>query len=122
MFVTVYKPCVQTDKGDTTITAQHKCILTMQGDKEAKQRKAFNQGLLEEIRKWRKEGNTVFLGNDANSGIKDAELTEFIAEANLLDLMGTKYGIHLPNTHINGSHAVDFIYTMDDTIESMDKI
>eukprot|EP00957_Ditylum_brightwellii_P008235 622880-Ditylum_brightwellii.AAC.1 len=58
MFVTAYKPCVQTNEGDSTVTAQHQGILTMQGDTNTSPQKAFNQDLLEEIRKWRNEGNT----------------------------------------------------------------
>eukprot|EP00957_Ditylum_brightwellii_P166413 12667852-Ditylum_brightwellii.AAC.1 len=50
IFVTAYKPCVQTNKGDSTVTAQHKRMLTMQGDTNASPRKAFNQDLLEEIK------------------------------------------------------------------------
>eukprot|EP00957_Ditylum_brightwellii_P108538 8278697-Ditylum_brightwellii.AAC.1 len=42
MFVTAHKPCVQTNKGDNTVIAQHKQILTMQGDTIASPRKAFN--------------------------------------------------------------------------------
>eukprot|EP00957_Ditylum_brightwellii_P075659 5749798-Ditylum_brightwellii.AAC.1 len=51
MFAMVYKPCIQANEGDSTVTAQQKQILTMQGDNEAKPRKAFNQDILQEIQK-----------------------------------------------------------------------
>eukprot|EP00957_Ditylum_brightwellii_P089815 6840105-Ditylum_brightwellii.AAC.1 len=39
MFVTAYKPCVQTNEGESTVTAHHKQILTMQRDTNASLRK-----------------------------------------------------------------------------------
>eukprot|EP00957_Ditylum_brightwellii_P203023 15332897-Ditylum_brightwellii.AAC.1 len=61
--------------------------------------KAFNQDLLAEITKWRQEANTVNLGIDKNSNIDEAELSNFIAEAKLYNLMSTKHGMRAPNTH-----------------------
>eukprot|EP00957_Ditylum_brightwellii_P193522 14736883-Ditylum_brightwellii.AAC.1 len=98
MFVTAYKTYAQTIKGDSTVTAQHKQIFTMQGDTNASPRKAFNQDLLEEIRKWRNEGNTLILGIDANGDVKEAELSEFLPEAKMYNLMQAKHGMHSPNT------------------------
>eukprot|EP00957_Ditylum_brightwellii_P153864 11711250-Ditylum_brightwellii.AAC.1 len=122
MLVTVYKPCVQTKEGDSTVTAQHKQILTMQEDTNVSPWKAFNQDLLEEIRKWRNEGNTVVLGIDANRDVKEAELSEFPAEAKMYNLMQAKHGIHSPNTHIKGSHAVDFLFVTEDVIDPIEEI
>eukprot|EP00957_Ditylum_brightwellii_P197531 15049170-Ditylum_brightwellii.AAC.1 len=72
----------------------------MQGDTNASPQKAFNQDLLEEIRKWRNKGNAFVLGIDANGDIKEAELSEFLAEEKMYNIMQAKHGIHSPNTHI----------------------
>eukprot|EP00957_Ditylum_brightwellii_P080980 6159891-Ditylum_brightwellii.AAC.1 len=74
------------------VTAHQKIFLTIQGDENAPPEKAFNQDLLAEITKWRQEGNTVYLGIGASSNINEAELSNFIAEAKLYDLMNTNMG------------------------------
>eukprot|EP00957_Ditylum_brightwellii_P182208 13881347-Ditylum_brightwellii.AAC.1 len=68
-------------------------------------------------RKWRNKGNTVFLRVDRNGDVKGAELSEFLAQAMMYNLMQAKHRMHNPNTHINGSHAVDFLFVIDDAID-----
>eukprot|EP00957_Ditylum_brightwellii_P170840 13003315-Ditylum_brightwellii.AAC.1 len=51
MFISAYKLCTQNNDNDSTVTAQHKWLLTLQGEKNSNLRKAFNQDILEEIRK-----------------------------------------------------------------------
>eukprot|EP00957_Ditylum_brightwellii_P149688 11398997-Ditylum_brightwellii.AAC.1 len=94
----------------------------LQGDTNASLRKVFNQDLLEDIRKLRNKGNTIVLGIDAKRDVKEAELSEFLAEAKLYNLMQAKYGMHTPNTHIKGSHAVDFVFVTEDRIGQTEEI
>eukprot|EP00957_Ditylum_brightwellii_P001876 144074-Ditylum_brightwellii.AAC.1 len=35
----------------------------------------------------------------------------------MYNLMQAKYGMHSPNTHIKGSHTVDFIFVTEDRID-----
>eukprot|EP00957_Ditylum_brightwellii_P000938 75491-Ditylum_brightwellii.AAC.1 len=90
----------------------------MQGDTNASPWKVFNQDLLEEIRKWRSKGNTAILGMDANGDVK----SEFLAEPKMYNLIQAKHGMHSPNTHIKGSHAVDFIFVTEDRIDPTEVI
>eukprot|EP00957_Ditylum_brightwellii_P180160 13723210-Ditylum_brightwellii.AAC.1 len=46
---------------------------------------------------------------DVNSSLDDKDFALFIAEAGLCDVIGAAHGIDLPNTHAEGSKAIDFI-------------
>eukprot|EP00957_Ditylum_brightwellii_P179067 13640557-Ditylum_brightwellii.AAC.1 len=59
---------------------------------------------------------------DANSNIDEAELSEFIAEAKLFNLMGTKDGMGSPNTHIGGLNAVNFTFGLEDAVDPTEKV
>eukprot|EP00957_Ditylum_brightwellii_P025880 1958055-Ditylum_brightwellii.AAC.1 len=89
----------------------------MQGNSDIKPRKAFNQDLLAKIKQWRQEGNTVHLGIDINSNIDKRELSKFVVETTLYDLMGAKHGKREPNMHINRSRAVDYLFQSEDAVD-----
>eukprot|EP00957_Ditylum_brightwellii_P057340 4347584-Ditylum_brightwellii.AAC.1 len=56
-----YQHCKQNKPGDTTINAQKKCLLTMQGEHDPKPRKVWDNNMLSLIWKWKKEGAEVTL-------------------------------------------------------------
>eukprot|EP00957_Ditylum_brightwellii_P176651 13455016-Ditylum_brightwellii.AAC.1 len=122
IFVSAYKPCTQSNEGASTVTVQHKHILTLQGDHDANSRKAFNQDLMRAIRQWQEGGNTVVVGIDANSKIDDDEVTMFLAETKMYDLAGAKHGKYTPNQHINETHAVNFLFVTTNAIDPTNKI
>eukprot|EP00957_Ditylum_brightwellii_P135297 10316826-Ditylum_brightwellii.AAC.2 len=47
---------------------------------------------------------------DANSSLDDKAFAPFIAEAGLCDVIGAAHGIDTPNTHAEGSKAINFIF------------
>eukprot|EP00957_Ditylum_brightwellii_P160227 12198633-Ditylum_brightwellii.AAC.1 len=109
VFVNAYKPCVQSNPGDNTVTVQHKHLLTTQGVKETNPCKACDRDLLKQLDQWREARSEIFLMIDANSGIADKEFGEFLTESQLYDMTGAKHGINSPKMHINGSKAIDFL-------------
>eukprot|EP00957_Ditylum_brightwellii_P027032 2044481-Ditylum_brightwellii.AAC.1 len=92
------------------------------GNSKIKSRKAFNQDLLAERKGWRQEGNIVYLGIDANSNINNRELSKFVVEATLYDLVGAKHSKGVSNTHINRSRAVDSLFGSEDAVDPVEKV
>eukprot|EP00957_Ditylum_brightwellii_P063959 4852149-Ditylum_brightwellii.AAC.1 len=50
------------------------------------------------------------------------ELSKFVVEATLYDLVGSKHGKGALNMHINGSRAVDYLFGSEDTVDPMEKV
>eukprot|EP00957_Ditylum_brightwellii_P060256 4575545-Ditylum_brightwellii.AAC.1 len=78
--------------------------------------------MLSLIRKWKKEGAEVTLMVDFNSTLEDNNLAEFLAESGMINLMRSKHGTTSPNTHINGSQAICFLFGTPRLAECIDKI
>eukprot|EP00957_Ditylum_brightwellii_P001856 142810-Ditylum_brightwellii.AAC.1 len=78
--------------------------------------------MLSLIRKWKKEGAEVALMVDFNSSLEEKDLAEFLAESGMIDLMGSKHGIAGPNTHINGSQAICFLFGAPGLADCINKI
>ena len=46
---------------------------------------------------------------DANSGLDAKDFGPFVAKIGLCDIIGGTHGIDTPNTHAEGSQAIDFM-------------
>eukprot|EP00957_Ditylum_brightwellii_P187503 14279629-Ditylum_brightwellii.AAC.1 len=100
---------VVADPGDSTVTAQHKQLLTMQGVKNANPWKQWDKDFLATIQKWKEGRYKVLFMGDLNGSIEDANISKMLASTELYDIMRSHHGINNPKTFINGSHAIDMI-------------
>eukprot|EP00957_Ditylum_brightwellii_P132432 10098632-Ditylum_brightwellii.AAC.1 len=64
------------------------------------------------------EGEVMLLV-DANSGLGDKDFAPFIAEVGLWNIIRGRHGINSPNTHVDGSKAIDFIFCSPGIIETV---
>eukprot|EP00957_Ditylum_brightwellii_P096209 7329005-Ditylum_brightwellii.AAC.1 len=120
--VTAYRPCIQHDPGDATVTTQQKRLLIQQGVKEPKPRNQWDKDLAVIINQWQKEGVAVGLRVDANAALREKELAEFISTVEMYDLMGSKHGINTHPTHNKRSHAIDYMFVTKEFVQAISEI
>eukprot|EP00957_Ditylum_brightwellii_P043877 3327497-Ditylum_brightwellii.AAC.1 len=94
VLITGYRLCVQSDPGDSTVTAQHKQLLTMKGIKNVNPRKQWDKDFLDAVKKWKDGGNKVFFMGDLNGSIEDADISKLLATAEFYDVMRSHHGIN----------------------------
>eukprot|EP00957_Ditylum_brightwellii_P203542 15335098-Ditylum_brightwellii.AAC.1 len=54
---------------------------------------------------------------DANSGLDNKDFAPFIAEASLCDAIGGYHDIDAPNTQVDGSKAINFIFATPNVMD-----
>eukprot|EP00957_Ditylum_brightwellii_P156041 11876972-Ditylum_brightwellii.AAC.1 len=59
------------------------------------------------LKEWKEEGKVLLLV-DANTGLDETEFSAFLAKTGICDIIGAHHGINTPNTHADGSYAIDF--------------
>eukprot|EP00957_Ditylum_brightwellii_P114888 8761398-Ditylum_brightwellii.AAC.1 len=59
------------------------------------------------LKEWKEEGEVLLLV-DANTGLDKTEFSAFLAEIGICDIIGAHHRINTPNTHADGSYAIDF--------------
>eukprot|EP00957_Ditylum_brightwellii_P128617 9811081-Ditylum_brightwellii.AAC.1 len=72
------------------------------------------------LNEWKEEGEVLLL-IDANTGLDKTEFSAFLAETGLCDIIGAHHGINTPNTHADGSHAINFMLGTVNIIEMIRK-
>ena len=69
-----------------------------------------------QIDKWLEEGNSLIIGGDWNTDIRNKEFLKPFEERNLIPAVHSKHGYNLPATHNAGSLPIDEIF-LSSTIE-----
>eukprot|EP00957_Ditylum_brightwellii_P206300 15347742-Ditylum_brightwellii.AAC.1 len=105
-----YRPCKQSNAGSGTVNAQQQCLLTMRGNPDAKDRKEWDKTILSCIKQWKNEKAEIVLMVDTYEGLEERVLGELISIARMHNLMGEKHGHQTPNTHIDESRAIEYIF------------
>eukprot|EP00957_Ditylum_brightwellii_P148430 11300294-Ditylum_brightwellii.AAC.1 len=113
--VTAYRPCEQNKPGEATVNAQQHKVLRSQGIAKPKPCTLWIKDITPKLKTWMKEGEVMLLA-DANSGLGDKDFAPFIAEIGLCDVIGGKHGIDSPNSHAEGTKAIDFIFCSPDML------
>jgi hypothetical protein len=105
--IVAYRPCKQSNPGDSTVNAQQKRLLIQQGEINPNPRKTWCNDMLKQIEAWANHGEVILLC-DANSGLTDKDFAPFVSSSQVFDLIGGRHGVDTPHTHINGSRAILF--------------
>eukprot|EP00957_Ditylum_brightwellii_P034052 2579794-Ditylum_brightwellii.AAC.1 len=80
----------------------------MQGKQNTNPRKQWKINLSTQINEWRKDGEVILMA-DINSPLGSEDVGSFLAETDMIDLIGYKHGITQRNSHISGSQQIDLI-------------
>ena len=120
IIITGYKPCIQEQCGDKTVTAQQKRILKMQGSNKTP-RKQWDKDLCNTINTWKQEGNKILWMGDLNRGLEDNDVAEIIERTELYDIIGAIHGDTKINSHITGSRQIDFFLGTQGIVETVEK-
>eukprot|EP00957_Ditylum_brightwellii_P088868 6766875-Ditylum_brightwellii.AAC.1 len=75
-----YRPCKQSNPGDSTANAQQKRLLIQQGEINPNPRKTWCKDMLRQIEIWAKHGEVILLCN-ANSGLTDKDFAPFVSSS-----------------------------------------
>ena len=118
--MTGYKPCIQGQCGDSTVTAQQKRLLTIQGIKNSP-RKQWDDDFCRTINEWKKDGNEILWMGDLNGGMDDNDVADIMDQTELYEIFGAKHGDVKINTHIHGSKQIDFFLGTQALTESVEK-
>ena len=82
------------------------------GDLTVDPRKRFDKDLLEELTRWRDEGDELILMMDANQHIYDGKLGRALrSDLQLADAYFRMYDDHAPNSHHTGTNPIGGIFT-----------
>eukprot|EP00957_Ditylum_brightwellii_P131491 10029472-Ditylum_brightwellii.AAC.1 len=84
--VTAYRPCIQHNPGNTTVTAQQIRVMQQNGVIKPKPCTAWIKDIKRHIDEWKQEGEVIILV-DANSGLDDKGFAPLIAEIGLCDII-----------------------------------
>ena len=73
-------------------------------------RKAWQEDLCKEIKKWKEDGDQIILFADINQNVRSPAIVEAFAEVQMRDLLAERHGPHMPFTHFDGSEPVDGVW------------
>eukprot|EP00957_Ditylum_brightwellii_P177718 13537686-Ditylum_brightwellii.AAC.1 len=99
----------KTEDGTNTAKVQQYIILKKRGVAKPDPRKQFMEDMTKEVQRMKREG-VVVLATDMNSPLLDKDVSNFLADTGLHDLIGAQHGADSPNTQITGSKTINFIF------------
>ena len=118
--ISAYRVQQENSDGINTTYTQQKKILRMKGHKDTNPRKQWITDLTSKINRWKNDGE-IMLMTDINSPLGSEEVGNFLADTNMIDLIGYKYGLSNINSHITGSQQIDFIFGTKKLAETIQK-
>eukprot|EP00957_Ditylum_brightwellii_P181738 13844837-Ditylum_brightwellii.AAC.1 len=75
--VTTYRPCKQSNPGDSTINAQQYCLLQKKGIKNPTPCMAWLKDILPYILQWKTEGEVILLVGVNSAGLTQLDIPEW---------------------------------------------
>jgi hypothetical protein len=111
MIITAYRPTV--GHSPSTVWMQQWALLWEVGEINPDPIKIFYDDLASLLDQWKTQGNEIILMIDSNKPIGDrpSKLTGILNKLEMVDLVRHRHpDLEEPNTHIRGTHRIDFMY------------
>eukprot|EP00957_Ditylum_brightwellii_P060276 4577777-Ditylum_brightwellii.AAC.1 len=89
---TAYRVQQEDSNGTSTACTQQKKLLRQKGLDAPKPRQQWITAFTKQIKKWKEDGEMLIMA-DLNSLLDDENIRMFLAETEMHDLIGQKYGI-----------------------------
>jgi hypothetical protein len=108
-FISAYR-CVKNIHGPLSVWNQQRFMLDSNNQPDDPL-EAFDQDLINNIKKWLSGGEQVMLGIDANEDVRYGTFAQRLrSECGLKEIMTKNLGPNLPNTYARGSNPIDGLF------------
>jgi hypothetical protein len=119
--VSAYRPCQESmsQSGINSAYAQQHRLLNLQGERNPKPRQKFLSDLQVQVKEWIALKQEVIISMDANEDLRDnnSKLAHFVAETELVHLLGNRHNLNTPPTHT--TKTIDYVFCTPHVVEAV---